>query len=416
MFSEGGQVRLLNEDSRSSLISQGRRGEREKGSGKSRYEMRVNSKVSSVVREFNDLDTESLFRYDILNINVPVRGETDNYMVRIKVSGFLEELRGQIMRNNDILDLRAISRALSNILNSKDVYVSCSCLHPSTKIKLSDGTSPTVEELYNRFSNGEDLTCVSCTNDGELVSEKILRVWITRLAYEFIEVTLDNEQVIITTPDHLYMLNNGIYVPADILELGDVLMPYNHKVVSISHVAFSDPIEVYDIKVENIPNFLVDAGVILHNCPDWKYRMGYWSTMKNINSGVPERRPSKITNPRNNKGPGCKHVMLVLSNISWAIKLASVINNYIIYMQRNRKRQYADVIYPAIYGKAYEEPVQLDIDSEDTIANDKETIDIANQQGRTRGQFTTGNPYRFQSNNNVDRNQISIEDTETTNN
>ena len=277
MFSEGGQVRLLNEDSRSSLISQGRRGEKEKGSGKSRYEMRVNSKVSSVVREFNDLDTESLFRYDILNINVPVRGETDNYMVRIKVSGFLEELRGQIMRNNDILDLRAISRALSNIINSKDVYVSCSCA-------------------------------------------------------------------------------------------------------------------------------------------DWKYRMGYWSTMKNINSGVPERRPSKITNPRNNKGPGCKHVMLVLSNISWAIKLASVINNYIIYMQRNRKRQYADVIYPAIYGKAYEEPVQLDIDSEDTIANDKETIDIANQQGRTRGQFTTGNPYRFQSNNNVDRNQISIEDTENTNN
>lgn len=262
-------MNYLLEDRRSSLMAQGRRGEKEKGTGKSRYEMRVNSKVANTTRQFNEIDMNALFVHNILTINVPVVGETDNYTVRIKFGGFLDLLREQIERQNGEMNLRAVTRALLDAFNQDDVYIHCSCA-------------------------------------------------------------------------------------------------------------------------------------------DWRYRMSFWATMKDINSGVPEKRPSKITNPKNNLGPGCKHVMLVLSNNSWLIKVARVINNWVIYMSKNRKKQYADIVYPAIYGKPYEEPVQLSMDDE-TDLNRQSDIDTAIEQGRTRGQFTTGNKYRFQPRN-TPRGQLSIDD------
>ena len=260
---------ILNEDKRSSLMAQGRRGEKEKHTGKSRYEMRVNSKVASTTKEFNDIDMQSLFVHNILTISVPVVGETDNYLVRIKFGGFLDLLREQVDGQGGELNLRAITRALLDAFNKDDVYIHCSC-------------------------------------------------------------------------------------------------------------------------------------------PDFKYRFNFWATMKDINAGPPERRPAKITNPRNSMGPGCKHIMLVLSNNAWLIKVARVINNWIIFMSKNRKKQYADIVYPAIYGHPYEEPVQLSMDDEKDL-NDRSDIDTANRQGRTRGQFTTGNKYRYQPKQ-TSRGQMTMDD------
>lgn len=250
-------------------MSQGRRGDKEKISGKSRYEMRVNSKVASTTREFNQIDMQSLFVHNILTINVPVVGETDNYLVRIKFGGFLDLLRKQEERQGGVVDIRAITRALLDAFNQDDVYIWCSC-------------------------------------------------------------------------------------------------------------------------------------------PDFKYRFDYWATIKKIGSGPPQLMPAKITNPRNNLGPGCKHIMLVLSNNSWLIKVARVINNWIIYMSKNRKKQYADIVYPAIFGKKYEEPVQLSMDDEADL-NRQGDIDTSIEQGRTRGQFTAGNKYRFQPKN-KNSGQMSIYD------
>jgi hypothetical protein len=151
-----------------------------------------------------------LFKDNILDVNVEVNGETDNYIVTMSFGGFLDLLHEQLEKNNNILDLRTISRALVSAFNSDNVYIHCSCA-------------------------------------------------------------------------------------------------------------------------------------------DWKYRMAYWATVTDINSGEPESRPSDITNPNNTKGPGCKHALLVLSNNTWLIKVSSVIHNYIEYMKKHYERLYADVIYPAIY-------------------------------------------------------------------
>ena len=260
----------LKEDKRHELISRGRRGDKEKD-GKSRYEKRVNSRVASTVKEMNQIDMESLFKYSLLTINVPVQGETDNYLVRIKFGGFLEELHKQLQFTNSSLTLKMVVQALVRSFDREDVYISCSC-------------------------------------------------------------------------------------------------------------------------------------------PDWRYRGAFWASMSKITSGAPETRPSKITNPHNSLGPGCKHIMLVLSNNKWVMKAASTIFNYITYMEKNRKQQYADIIYPAIYDKKYGEPVQLSLDDNDALSSDAELVNTANAQGRVRGQFKTGNPYRYQRKPGPGVGQIPIQD------
>ena len=155
---------------------------------------------------------------------------------------------------------------------------------------------------------------------------------------------------------------------------------------------------------------MVEGGAILHNC----YRFAYWATRNKINSGDPQPSNGKwIRNPDDKLGSACKHVLLVLSNNSWILKVASVINNYINYMQRNRQKMYADIIYPAIYKKKYEEPVQTSMFDSDTLETDKETIDISNEQGRTSGQFKQGNEYRFKPREvPKDQTSMNVEDTD----
>lgn len=129
------------------------------------------------------------------------------------------------------------------------------------------------------------------------------------------------------------------------------------------------------------------------SCPDWVYRQAYWASRDNIIMGQKETRPSNITNPNNTLGSGCKHVLLVLNNTTWVLKVSSVVSNYINYMKTHYEKLYANVIYPAIYKKKYEEPVQTNLDDteDDELATSEQDIDVSNEYGRTRTQFKKGN-------------------------
>lgn len=127
------------------------------------------------------------------------------------------------------------------------------------------------------------------------------------------------------------------------------------------------------------------------SCADWVYRQAYWATRTDTNSGVPELRPSDITNPNDTKGKGCKHVLLVLSNNTFLNKVASVIFNYINYMKEHYQKMYADIIYPAVYGKPYEDDVQLSFGDKDALDISAVMADKANQAAIERGRFKKGN-------------------------
>lgn len=263
--------RNLYEDSRSQLLSKSKKGDNyvpsNQSKGKNRYERRLHSKVFHSVKDYNNINMNRLFKDNILDVNVSVHGETDDYSVKMSFGGFLDSLHRELKKNNDILNLRVVSRALTSAFNSDNVYVHCSCL-------------------------------------------------------------------------------------------------------------------------------------------DWKYRFSYWATKNSITSGQAELRPSNITNPGDSKGSGCKHVMLVLSNNSWLLKVSSVIFNYINYMEKHYAKLYADIIYPAIYEKDYEEPVQMDMFADEEnpeLETDSDTIDTSNKYARTKTQFKKGNEYRFKPNQQVDK-------------
>lgn len=231
--------------------------------GRNRYERRVHSKLGTSVNQLNRLDMNKLFKDDILDINLEVHGETDDYIVRISFSGFLNELHRQLQITQQDVTLKDITRSLTKAFNSENVYIRCTC-------------------------------------------------------------------------------------------------------------------------------------------PDFKYRFAYWLSKDDAIAGEKEDRPptKKWTNPNNTKGSSCKHIAIALANTSWLIRTGNVIRNYILYMEKHYPQLYSTIIYPAIYEKDYEEPVQQDLFDTDDLetTNDQDIVDVANKWSRTRGQFQKGNEYRYRPN------------------
>lgn len=275
-------LKKLNEDSKSQLLSKARKGANYKGDqskGKNRYERSKQSSLSNSVAEYNRLNMNKFFKDDILDVNIIVHGETDDYLVGISFSGILKLIQDETAKDPDIkIDRRLIWKVLRRALKSeRNIKVKC-------------------------------------------------------------------------------------------------------------------------------------------QCPDWQYRFGYWASKNDFILGDKENRPSDKTNPKDNLGSACKHVILVLNTTnSWVVKLGSVINNYIKYIKDHYEANYLEIIYPKLYGHEYEEPVQLGLfdkdeldstfdtatnisrnttkdqdrlDAEDELA--KSDVSIGNEVGATRGQFTKG--------------------------
>lgn len=114
------------------------------------------------------------------------------------------------------------------------------------------------------------------------------------------------------------------------------------------------------------------------SCPDWKYRMSYWSSKGRYNSGQPQIVPARFTNPRDSQGAGCKHVMKVLADLDWALKLASCVTNYVTYMEEHYPDKYFDILFPAMYGVSYQRALDqglIDVPEDDLDAINVDNLD-----------------------------------------
>ena len=256
---------LLTEANRQQLLQKSRKGRNYAPSnqykGKNRYERRMKSSISATVRDYNMIQMDPLFKRDKLEFKIPVMGETDVYVVDVRVDGLLSEVRQQLMNNKGELEFKVVLQSLIKVLNMGNVYIGC-------------------------------------------------------------------------------------------------------------------------------------------NCPDARYRQAYWQTANDYKAGYFERRPSNKTNPNDDLGAGCKHVLLVLANLDWAVKVASVINNYIKYCKEHLQRNYADYIFPKVYGVQYDKAVQLNLFDNGLFPEDRKTMDTVIGQGfvgkDNKGKFVKGNEYRFQ--------------------
>lgn len=269
-------MQKLIEDSRAELLNKSKKGKNysgDKSKGKNRFQRRLKSSIMKSVNNYNRLDMNKFFKQDILDVVVKVHGETDDYEVKIRFNGILEELH-KILSSGQEFNFRSVAQSLIRAFNREDVYIHCSC-------------------------------------------------------------------------------------------------------------------------------------------PDWQYRFNHWATVHQITSGAPENRPNRFewTNKNDDMGSACKHVLLVLANNTWLNKVASVIYNYVNYMKDHSQKMYADIVYPAIYEKPYEDDVQLSIFDKGDLDTGEADIDTSNKYARTKTQFKKGNQsgIQFAKADNSDEKQLDID-------
>ena len=247
----------LDEATRTQLVAQSRNVGKYKDTsrGVNRMARKKYSKIANAVKAYNAIDMNKVFKQDILQVNIPVVGETDEYTVTIKIEGVIAEIQKNIKNNGNKFEYRTIIQALTKVFNTTDVYVKCTC-------------------------------------------------------------------------------------------------------------------------------------------PDFKYRFAHWNIIKNVSVDDSSQDPGPgkgIVNPNDDKGRGCKHVLLTLSNGEWMMKVASVINNYCHFLSEKKPEAFLKLVFPKLYGVPADEAAENDIiaDNED-LETGKDLIDIVNDWARTRGRFQKG--------------------------
>lgn len=67
------------------------------------------------------------FKKDILLVKIPVTGETDDYVVSIKMEGVCAEIANGVKNANGRFEYKSVAQALTKIFNTGNVYVNCTC-------------------------------------------------------------------------------------------------------------------------------------------------------------------------------------------------------------------------------------------------------------------------------------------------
>lgn len=247
----------LTEANRTSLIAQSRNAGSYKNQerGKNRFERKKYSKIANAVKSYNQIDMNKLFKQDILQVNIPVVGENDEYIVTVKIEGVVAEMQKNIKNNGNKMEFRTIIQALTKVFNTTDVYIKCTCA-------------------------------------------------------------------------------------------------------------------------------------------DFKYRFAHWNIVKNVSVDDSSQDPGPgkgITNPNDDKGRGCKHILLVLANGDWMMKVASVINNYCHFLSEKRPEAFLKLVFPKLYGVPADEADQNGIVEDNAdLETGKDLIDIINDWAKNRGKFKKG--------------------------
>lgn len=121
-------------------------------------------------------------------------------------------------------------------------------------------SSPSVQNYYVK----------TVDESGNIVLNKIKKVFETKRTNRLVEFLFTDGHVVRCTPEHKFMLSDGQFVEARKLE-DQFLKTVNGNSVRVKlrkFITLDDEIPVYDIEVENIHNFPLGNGVVVHNSKD----------------------------------------------------------------------------------------------------------------------------------------------------
>lgn len=183
----------------------------------------------------------------------------------------------------DLLNVELLEQELTRLerdpVTGKVDHPAGGCFTNDTKIVLSDFREASISELM--FEQDYKQNYVFTINEETLSVEikPIRKVFFTKYVTELVEITLNTGDIIHCTPEHRFMTIDGEYVEAQYLCHGIKLMPYHidddltNDRIKLNIVAESVKFverncRVYDIEVEDNHNFLLAAGVFVHNSKD----------------------------------------------------------------------------------------------------------------------------------------------------
>ena len=144
------------------------------------------------------------------------------------------------------------------------------CLKGDTKIKLLNGTEPTIESLVGK----KEFLVYSSDLDGKTIPAKVSNVFKTQEVNKMLKITLSDGSHIECTPEHKFLDRlTGKWIEAKELTVGQSLFTiekaqdYKLSIVSIEEVNYTHKIPVYCLTVDNeYHSFVLENGLITHNC------------------------------------------------------------------------------------------------------------------------------------------------------
>jgi len=109
------------------------------------------------------------------------------------------------------------------------------CFSGDTRVALADGRNLSFKEIIEEHKQGKKNYCYTIKNDGSIGVELIQNPRRTKQNAEVIKVILDNNEELICTPDHKFMLRDSSYKMAKDLSPDDSLMPLYKKLSKIEN-------------------------------------------------------------------------------------------------------------------------------------------------------------------------------------
>ncbi|NEN88777.1 MAG: DNA topoisomerase (ATP-hydrolyzing) subunit B [Okeania sp. SIO3H1] len=103
------------------------------------------------------------------------------------------------------------------------------CWLKNQQIALADGRNLSFGEIVAEQAEGKEHFCYTINEKGYVAIERIINARMTKQNARVIKIVLDNDETLICTPDHPFMLRDGSYKPAALLTPNDALMPLYRK-------------------------------------------------------------------------------------------------------------------------------------------------------------------------------------------
>ena len=144
------------------------------------------------------------------------------------------------------------------------------CFTGDTMIKLAFGGSKSILDLLIDYKSGVTNYLYSYDRlSGEIIRQRIRKVFQTMITTELVEVVLDDGEKVRCTPNHKFMMADGSYKRIKDINPNEDLMRMNliKGIKSVTRIEL-EPTPVYDIEMDIIPNFALQSGIFVHNSKD----------------------------------------------------------------------------------------------------------------------------------------------------